>query len=67
MHGLQAKCEAFLAGNFGVLKHHVALNELSKDAWMPLMYAANHSGNCCMETVLRLWIPRGFFSYPTRA
>lgn len=32
---LQAKCEAFLAGNFGALKHHIALNEPSKDLDAP--------------------------------
>lgn len=68
VHGmLQAKSEAFLAGNFGALKHHVALNDLGKDTWMRLMYAANYTGSSCMETLLRLWITQGFFPYPTKA
>ncbi|CAL8471603.1 g11145 [Coccomyxa elongata] len=62
----QAKCEAFLAGNFGALKHHIALNELSKETWMRLTYVANYTGSLSKAVVLRQWITQGF-PYPTKA
>ncbi len=62
----QAKCEAFLAGNFGALKHHIALNELSKETWMRLTYVANYTGSLSKTAVLHQWITQGF-PYPTKA
>ncbi|BDA46987.1 probable protein maternal effect lethal 26 [Coccomyxa sp. Obi] len=60
----KAKCEAFLAGNFGALKYRIALNELSKETWMRLTYVANYTGGLSKAAVLLQWITEGI-PYPT--
>jgi hypothetical protein len=53
---LQARCEAFLAGNFALLKSRPELSNLGRHTWMRLMFATHYTGSSSKETILREWI-----------
>jgi hypothetical protein len=62
---LQARCEAFLAGNFATFKMRPELGRLGRDVWMRLMYASSYTGSSSKETILRDWIQKGGLPYTT--